>query len=126
MLQLAEYEDAHIAPPMLLLDLFTRIKHRSEKPSAPMLKDTLLGLLRLFGPVYIILDALDGCPRFARTRVMSLVQDLLSDFGHICSILFTSRPAEGIESVIQMLSDEKIFVIDLQDCGFVMGRDIDP
>lgn len=89
-----------------------------------MLRDTLLGLLRLFGPVYIILDALDECPKISRNRVMSLIQDLLTDFGHICSILFTSRPAQGIESVIQTLSERKVFIIDLQDRSFVLRKDI--
>jgi len=108
--QLCDQSDSYAS----ILSKFYAANHRgTQGPSDNLLKQCLEEMLRVpdQAPVYIILDALDECPKISpRLRVLGLLEDLVK-LGlpnlHIC---VTSRPEPDIKHVLDPLCSHPVSI----------------
>ena len=91
--------------------LYTKCRDGSEQPSDAALAGCLKGMLELPGqlPIFVIMDAIDGCPittgtPSAREKVLDFVEDLVRSNHSNLFICITSRPEQDIQAVINPLT----------------------
>jgi hypothetical protein len=98
--------------------------HGLEEPSESALTQCLKNILRCAGnhPIYIILDALDECPKAVdtpspREKVLELVEELVGCQLPNLRICVTSRPEIDIETALDLLESNSVSlrVVSLQD-----------
>jgi hypothetical protein len=104
----------------ILHHIYKTHENGDQQPSDDALKECLKEMLRLRGqgPIFIILDALDGCPESPgipspRHKVLQLVKELvdlhLQGRLHIC---VTSRPEVDIRAVLEPLASHSVSLHD--------------
>jgi hypothetical protein len=94
----------------ILSNFYSEHDKGSRPPSDDALAGCLMNLLDLPGlaPVYLIVDALDECPkpsvvRSPRAEVLSLIKDLVEKQKQSLHICVTSRPERDIKDVLDPL-----------------------
>ena len=111
----------------ILSKFYSEHDNGSRPPSDEALVGCLKDLLRLPGlaPVYLIVDALDECPkpsvvRSPRAEVLNLIKDLVETQTPNLRMCVTSRPEPDIKDVLDPLIFRSISLHD--ECG--QKRDI--
>ena len=108
LLQLCDQSDSYHD---ILSTFYSTHRDGAQSPSDDELVRCLKNLLNLPGqaPVYLIVDALDECPRkyaltSPREAVLSLLEDLIHSQLPNLRICVTSRPESDIKTVLEPLS----------------------
>jgi hypothetical protein len=99
----------------ILLRIYKTHKDGTQQPSDDTLKECLKNMLRLpgQGPIFIILDALDECPRSPgipspRNEVLQFVKELVDLHLQGLHICVTSRPEVDIRAVLESLASHSV------------------
>jgi hypothetical protein len=95
----------------VLSSFYSAHRHGTRSPRDDQLVQCFKGLLKVQGqaPVYLIIDALDECPRASalsspRDEVLKLLEDLIDSRLPNLRICVTSRPEVDIKPVLEPLS----------------------
>jgi hypothetical protein len=105
----------------ILFKFYSEHAEGSRHPSDDELARCLTNLLKLPGraPVYVIVDALDECPKkntFAvlspRAKVLDLIEELIKSQFHNLRVCVTSRPERDIKYALDPLTFRTVFLHD--------------
>ena len=115
LVQLCNQSDSYYAT---LSTLYSTHNHGTRSPSNDELIRCLKELLNLPGqaPVYLVVDALDECPKTSlpsrRDQVLGLLEDLVDSRLQNLRICVTSRPETDIKSVLEPLTFRSVSLHD--------------
>ena len=103
----------------VLLGLYSAHEDGSEQPMDDSLAHCLKDMLTLVGqvPIYLIVDALDECPKdsgipSSREKVLQLVKDLVGLRHPNLRLCITSRPEFDIRTTLAPLATQQISLHD--------------
>jgi hypothetical protein len=103
----------------ILNHIYKTHENGDQQPSDDTLKEYLKEMLRLRiqGPIFIILDALDECPESPvvpspRNEVLQLVKELVDLQLQELHICVTSRPVVDIRAVLEPLASHSVSLHD--------------
>jgi hypothetical protein len=103
----------------ILFKFYSEHDEGSRHPSDDELARCLTDLLKLpeHAPVYVILDALDECPkssavRSPRAKVLNLIEELIKSQFRNLRVCVTSRPETDIKDVLDTLTFRSVSLHD--------------
>jgi hypothetical protein len=102
-----------------LFSLYSSHKEGAEQPTDDSLAECLTNMLTTVGqvPIYLIMDALDGCPNdsgipSSREKVLKLLKQLVGLQHPNLRLCVTSRPEFGIRTALKPLATQQISLHD--------------
>ena len=115
-------------PPVV--DLLNNYRRRGHRPEDRILKEALSAMICGFSSVYIIIDALDECPKecglLQRDGLLETLRELHDKKFSNIHLMCTSRSQKDIETAFKSLVSPAAIAIDLDssDCTSLVEADI--
>ena len=108
----------------VLYKLYTSCRNGSEQPSDAALANCLKTILELPGqvPIFMIFDALDGCPSnigtpSAREKVLDFVKNIVGSNHRNLYMCITSRPEQDIQAALNPMTSPTFRVSVHEEAG---------